>query len=112
MNAKASGGNRGASAFAALMLATLAPAGAQLAGQLGVLDLTANDGINPATDAARAEGDSYRPVFVTSATTEATSSDTTTYNDNAFVQRVAASGATYPKLGNGLWKIVGSTTSR
>ena len=81
-----------------------------LAGQLGVLDVVnANGGINPATGLAWAAGDQYRLVFLTSATTDASSSDINTYN--AFVQGVAAASTTYPNLGNAQWKIVGSTAT-
>ena len=98
---------RSAWAFAALTLATLDPAEAQLAGQLGVLDLTANGGINPATGADWAEGDTYRLIFLTSTTTTGLSPDITTYN--SFVQATAAASTDFPKLGNGLWNILGST---
>jgi hypothetical protein len=98
---------RSALAFAALTFAALAPAGAQLVGQLGVLDPSANGGINPATGEAWAEGDQYRLVFITSQTTNATSPDIATYN--TFVQGVANSSTTFPDLGNATWKIVAST---
>ncbi len=82
----------------------------ELGGELGVLDVVnANGGINPATGVAWAEGDTYRLVFLTSQTTVATSADITSYN--AFVQGVAAASTTFPDLGNGTWKIVGSTTA-
>ena len=54
---------------------------AVLTSQLGVLDLAANGGINPATGAAWEAGDTYRLVFVTSGFTAApTSTDIATYN--------------------------------
>ena len=109
MNSKPSNKARSAWAVAALALATLAPARAQLACQLGVLDLSANGGINPATGVAWVAGDTYRLVFVTSANTTCESKDITTYN--SFVQGLAAASTSYPKLGNGLWKVVGSTST-
>ncbi|MGB1130625.1 MAG: Ig-like domain-containing protein, partial [Haloferula sp.] len=72
----------------------------EVAGELGVWKPWANGGINPATGAAWAAGDTYRLVFITGQTTDAY---------NAFVQGVAASSATYPDLGNGTWRIVAST---
>ncbi|HSP43785.1 MAG TPA: hypothetical protein VLO11_13000, partial [Luteolibacter sp.] len=74
-----------------------------------MLDLGANGGINPATGAAWAAGDTYRLVFVTSADTACDSTDITTYN--GFVQGLAAASTSYPKLGNGLWKVAGSTST-
>lgn len=53
---------------------------AQLAGELGVLDLTANGGINPSTGLAWQLDDTYRLVFVSNATRDATSSDINDYN--------------------------------
>ena len=46
MDSKAFAKTRSALIFAALIFAPLVPAGAQLSGQLGILDLTANGGIN------------------------------------------------------------------
>ncbi len=80
-----------------------------IACQLDVLDLAANSGINPATDEPWAVGDTYRLVFVTTETTQATSSDIATYN--AFVRSVAAASTTFPKLGNAIWNVVGSTAT-
>jgi hypothetical protein len=74
-----------------------APAHGAVIGQLGVLDSAT--GLNP--------GDQYRLVFITSATTNATSADITTYN--TFVQGVANSSTTFPDLGNATWNIVAST---
>lgn len=89
-------------AFAAISLLGL-PASAAVIGQLGILQDTANGGINPATGVAWAAGDSYRLIFVTSTTTLATSTDISTYN--SFVQGVADAAG----LGGATWKIVGST---
>lgn len=77
--------------------------------QLGVLDLAANGGVNPATGIPWAAGNTYRLVFVTSTTTQATSSDIATYN--AFVQSAANASTAYPTLGSVTWKIVGSTAT-
>ncbi len=74
---------------------------------LGVWKQSANGGINPATGVAWAVGDTYRLAFVTSGTTNFLSTDITTYN--TFVQGVAAASTTFPKLGNGTWKVLGST---
>jgi len=75
--------------------------------QLGILNLTANSGINPATNAAWKIGDKYRLAFVTRATTQATSTDIATYN--AFVTGVAYSSTL--NLGGATWKVIGSTAT-
>jgi hypothetical protein len=76
------------SALAAIAVVGMAlHAHAQLEGQLGILDLTANGGNNPATGAAWQAGDQYRIVFTSSTTTQATSTDIATYD--AFVQGLA-----------------------
>ena len=76
---------------------------------LGVLQLTANGGINPATGLAWAVGDTYRLAFVTSSATPVSSTDITTYN--TFVQGVAAASTTFPNLGDGTWKVMGCTAA-
>ena len=91
-------------AFASLSLLS---AKAQLAGQLGVLDLEANGGINPATGAAWEEGDQYRLIFLSSTVTDAMSSDIATYN--TFVQSTAAASTAFPELGGASWFMMGST---
>ncbi len=75
--------------------------------QLGVLNVDANGGINPATGSLWAEGDQYRLVFVTSDRTNATSVFIDDYN--AFVQSVAEGSAAFPSLGDVTWKVIGST---
>ena len=75
--------------------------------QLGILNLTANGGINPATNAAWAIGDKYRLAFVTRATTQATSTNIATYN--TFVQNVANSSTL--SLTGATWKVIGSTAA-
>ena len=78
-----------------------------LLGQLGVLD---TDGINPTTGVPWAAGDTYRLIFVTSTTTDATSTDISTYN--AFVQGVAdAAGLGTSSAGSVTWSAVGSTAT-
>ncbi len=74
---------------------------------LGILNLTANGGINPATNAAWAVGDKYRLAFVTRATTQATSTNIATYN--TFVQGVANSSNL--NLSGASWKVIGSTAT-
>ncbi len=97
----------------AVVLAALSALGASVAhaatviGQLGVLLDTANGGINPGTGLAWAAGDQYRLAFYTSTKRDATSADIADYN--AFVQGVAASSTTFANLGNGTWKVLGST---
>lgn len=92
-----------ASAFA--LSATLA--NAAVIGELGVLQDTADGGINPQTGQAWAPGDQYRLAFVTS--TRRTSDSSVIADYNAFVQSVAAASTTYANLGNGTWKVLGST---
>jgi Family of unknown function (DUF6288) len=78
--------------------------------QLGILDLDANNGINPATGNPWAAGDKYRLIFVTSGTTACDSSDINTYN--TFVQGLAdAAGLGTSTLGPVSWKVVGSTAT-
>ena len=73
-----------AAATAGLVL-TAASANAALTSQLGILDLTANGGINPATGVDWEAGDTYRLAFVTSGTILGTSTSIATYN--AFVNK-------------------------
>jgi len=91
-----------------LVLAIVAIAGgtsanAQLVGELGILDLTANDGNNPATAAAWQDGDPYRLAFVTSTKRDTTATDMATYN--TFVQDAANAAG----LEDATWKVIGST---
>ena len=81
-----------------------------LACQLGILNLSANGGINPATGQPWAAGDKYRLAFVTSGTTACDSTNITTYN--TFVQGLAdAAGLGTSTLGPVTWKVVGSTAT-
>jgi hypothetical protein len=88
-------------AMAIVALATVS-ASAGIIGELGILDSSANGGINPVTGAAWAVGDTYRLAFTTSGVTDATSTDIATYN--TFVQDAADAAG----LGTG-WNVIGST---
>ncbi|NQU20641.1 MAG: hypothetical protein HQ567_05110, partial [Candidatus Nealsonbacteria bacterium] len=105
--------NRNLLTLAVLTLAMLVmaatPANAGIIGMLGVLDDTANGGINPATSAAWAPGDTYRLAFYTEDKRDALSGDIADYN--SFVQSVAAGSTAFPLLGNGTWKVLGSTAT-
>ena len=93
----------------ALSMIAAAPAQAALTSQLGVLDLTANGGINPATGEQWKFGDTYRLVFITSVAVDPQNS---AMNDisawNAAVQTIA-NNATGHDLSGVTWNIVGST---
>lgn len=84
---------------------------AALVSQLGILDLTANGGINPNTGVAWQAGDQYRLAFYTSGVRNAASSDPAVYN--AFVTAQAQLSG----LGNGSiatyagWTALVSTTT-
>ena len=82
-------------------------ANAAIIGQLGVLDLEANGGINPATGAAWEEGDQYRLIFLSSAVTDGMSSDIATYN--TFVEATASASTAFSELGSVSWFMLGST---
>jgi len=63
-------------AIAAVAMALfVGTANAALTTELGILNLAANGGINPATGAAWAAGDTYRFAFTSSGVTTATSTD-------------------------------------
>lgn len=74
---------------------TAGSAGAALVSQLGILDLTANGGINPNTGVAWAHGDQYRLAFHTQGMITGTS------NDPAFYDGFATTQANLSPLGNG-----------
>ena len=100
--------NRKATLFATMITLVLLATGsvqAALVGQLGVLDLSANGGINPATGNPWQAGDTYRLAFVTSATRNATSTNINDYN--SFVQGVANGSSL--GLSGATWKVIGST---
>ena len=98
-------------AVAGLVFALAPAARAEpLEGELGLLDLTADygpgAGNNPATGVAWALGDPYHLIYVTSATTDATSTDIADYN--AFVQADAVAAG----IGTGVtWSALGSTAT-
>ncbi|WP_372807375.1 M60 family metallopeptidase [Pontiella sp.] len=73
-------------------------------GELGILDLEANGGNNPASGLPWQVGDPYRLVFVTSASRAADDPDLETYD--AFVQGLADAAG----LG-GTWKVIGSSAT-
>ena len=77
--------------------------GTSLIGQLGLLDLTANGGINPETGAAWAAGDTYRLVFVSSTRRNATSTNIADYNSHV------QSAANTAGHGSVVWKAIAST---
>ncbi len=97
-------------AFAAISLLG-ASANAALISQFGVLDLTANGGINPNTGVAWANGDQYRLAFVSSGKHDAASADPAIYNTWATAQ------ANLSTLGDGSiqtstgWTAMMSTTT-
>ncbi len=79
--------------------------------ELGILDLTANGGINPATGAPWAEGDTYRFAFFTSVGRTAESADIADYN--AWVQGLANATSVYDIGANEgvTWKVIASTSA-
>jgi len=86
----------------------LRPVRAQLTNQLGILDLNANGGINPATGNPWQAGDKYRFAFTSSGVTPATSTNIATYND--FVRGLA--DASHLNIGDddgASWKAIAST---
>jgi hypothetical protein len=76
---------------------------------LGVLNFSANGGINPSTGNVWQAGDKYRLIFVTSGLTPCVSTDISTYN--AFVQGLANGSTAFPALDIATWKVVGSTAT-
>jgi len=72
--------------------------------KLGILDVTANKGFNPATRQPWKMGDHYRLAFVSSAPTKAESSDLATYD--AFLQKLAEEAGI-----GGTWKILGASST-
>jgi hypothetical protein len=77
--------------------------------QVGVLNLEANGGINPRTNAPWQAGDKYRLAFYTSTKRNAASTNINDYND--FVQGVAEASTAFPNLAKGSWRVLGSTQS-
>lgn len=98
--------NQSKASFAALAFAlAIGSSGAAVIGELGVLEDTANGGINPATGNPWAAGDTYRLIFITSDLRTADSTDIEDYN--SFVQTVAVNAG----YGSVTWSVVGSTAS-
>lgn len=93
---------------AVAMLAAMTQANV-LEDELGMLDLTANGGINLATGAPWAEGDTYRLAFYTSGKITSESADITIYN--AFIQGLADTTTVYDigVVEGVTWNIIGST---
>ena len=82
----------------------------QLAAELGILDLTANGGINPATGVAWASGDKYRFAFISSGSRNGTSTNINDYN--TFIQGLANSSSLNIGATQGItWKCIGSSIS-
>jgi hypothetical protein len=93
--------------IAALTVVGMSAQGAVLTSQLGVLDLDANSGLNPATGAAWQAGDTYRLVFVTSGFTAVpTSTDIATYN-----AEVTAYAQNRAEFVGTTWTAIGSTAT-
>ena len=92
-------------AMAAIALTAVSADAAVLEGQLGIMDLTENGGINPATSIAWEYGDTYRFIFASSTGIAATSTDIAVYN--AFVQAKADASAL--GLSSVTWKVMAST---
>jgi hypothetical protein len=93
-------------AVAGLALGTTA-ANAGTVGELGILDTSGN---NPATGEPWAVGDAYHLTYVTTGTTEATSTDIADYN--SFVQSEAGTETVNgTNLGDASWSALGSTST-
>ncbi len=86
-----------------ISLALLWPAHAATIGEFGILQGSANGGINPATGSPWQTGDHYRLAFVTNGTRNASSPDIADYD--AFVQ----SAANAVGLGAATWRCVGQS---
>lgn len=106
------------SAAAALMIVSGSSSAATI-GELGVLDSSANGGINPATGVAWANGDQYRLIFITSDTVanslnnlapHGAGSSTNAADYNAFITEVAQGDYSTSLVdGNTVdWFVVGS----
>lgn len=81
-----------------------------LQGELGILDLAANSGNNPATGAPWAEGDTYRLCFASSTSRDATSGVIADYDTH--VQNAANASALDIGIDEGVtWKALVSTNT-
>lgn len=98
-----------ATVIAVLLFSAISANAAILKSQLGLLDLSANGGLNPATGAAWQLGDQYRLVFISSTPVDPQNSaaDDIAYW-NAAVQSIA-NNSTIAGLGSVTWNIIGST---
>ena len=95
-------------AAATLTLGPPSAAHASVVGALGILDDTANGGINPNTGAPWAPGDTYRFVFITSSDHTAVSPLIESYNQQ--VQLIADLSPLGIGMSEGVsWTVVGST---
>lgn len=82
----------------------------QVAGELGIIDLSRNGGVNPATGRLWRIGDTYRFAFCSSTGSTATSSSISTYNN--FVQNLANASPRGIGAADGVtWKAIASTPS-
>ena len=98
--------NESGTAFASCQ--TSATLGVMPTTLLGILDLTANGGINPATLMPWKAGDTYRFIFATSTGTAATSTNIAYYN--SFVQTLADASPLNIGAAQGVtWNAIAST---
>jgi len=97
-------------AIAVMAVLTVSAQAETLEGELGILDLTANGGNNPATGAPWAEGDTYRFAFFTSVTRTAEESDISVYN--SWAQSLADDTTVYDIGENEgvIWKVIASSS--
>ena len=93
-------------AVVAGIVLTVASANAALISEYGILDLTANGGINPNTGIAWADGDQYRLAFHTLNKFTASSTDSALYN-----ARVTAEAQLNAGLTGSTWFAMISTTT-
>ncbi|HKK18522.1 MAG TPA: hypothetical protein VJ952_07555 [Opitutales bacterium] len=102
-----------ASAGALALFAVVPQAHAQLKGQLDILDLSDNSGLNPNTGDPWKVGDTYHLAYVTTATRDANSTDIAVYNtfvnDDAATQDVTNQSGGSVNLGSVNWFAVAST---
>jgi len=99
--------------FAFSCLASPSAHAVSLVCPLGVMDFTANGGINPATGQTWAAGDQYRLVFITSTRISLRSNNINDYNalGQDFANLANDSGTTGPDLSLITWNVLGSTST-
>ncbi len=95
-----------AAAMGSLALAATS-ANAAVIGQLGILEDTANGGINPKTGVAWAAGDTYRLFFVSSGTL----ADGNLSNDISDYDTLVQGAANAAGLGGANWYCVGESVN-